>query len=140
MGVGGKERGNFRVESFTAWGSHVQGRCGSVAVDVSKRIDIALVLLHSAAFPKMEKSLLEHLLSLLTHPFTHRRLCLSMLHRPHKWMKELRYGATAEWPADIRDEIIACALACCVAESNIRWNTFQPPTRLATTAGRLTLL
>ena len=78
LGVGGKERGNFGEESFTAWGTHVQGCCGSVAVEVSKRIDIALVLLHSAASPKTEESLLGHFLSLLTHPFTHRRPCLSM--------------------------------------------------------------
>ena len=50
--VGGKERGNFGDESFTAWGTHVQGRCGRVVVEVSKRIDIALVLLHSCAFPE----------------------------------------------------------------------------------------
>ena len=34
-------------------------------------------------------------------------------------------GATVEWPADIRDEIIACALALCLAESNIRWRVSE---------------
>ena len=40
-------------------------------------------------------------------------------------MKELQYGATAEKPEDIRDKIIACALALCVAESIIRWRVSE---------------
>ena len=78
LAVGARERGNFGDETFTAWGTQVHGRLGSVGVEIGKRVDIALVLLHSAALPNTEKSLLEHLLSLLTHPFTHRRPCLSM--------------------------------------------------------------
>ena len=120
-----REQGNFGEENFTAWGTQVRGREGKVATELGKRVDIAIVLLQAAALASTEKSLLEHLLSLLTHPFTHRRPCLAMLHRAHKFVKELTYGEVVEWPADIRDEVIACALCLCVSEANIRWRVSE---------------
>ena len=48
-----------------------------------------------------------------------------MLHRAHKWLQELKYGASVVWPADIRDEIISCALTLCVAESDICWRVSE---------------
>ena len=92
-----------------------------MAAELNKRVDISIVLFNALALPSIERNLLEHLVSLLTHPFCHRRSCLSLLHRTHKWLRSLSYGQTCRWASDVHDELRICALTLLICESHVKW-------------------
>jgi len=117
------EKGEFGVgdENFVVWGTEVRSKPGLVGAEVSKRLDIAMLLLRATALPYTERKIVEHLLSLTTHPFCHRRVCLSFIHRSHKWCRQQLHGKRVRWPPDIRAEITMCALSLLICESHIRW-------------------
>ena len=106
---------------FTTWGTQVRNGPGLVGGEVNKRIDIAILLMRAISLRYTERNIVEHLLSLLTHPLCHRRCCLSFVHRAYKWASSLKYGRTVKWAADVKDEVLGCALLLFIADSHIRW-------------------
>ena len=112
-------------EVFVTWGTRVHSPLGLVGVECTKRSDIACVLLRAVALPLTERSLLEHLISLLTHPLVHRRPLLAYMHRVHKFIMGLAYGDLVPWPADIADELVMCSVCLIVAEAHIRWRVSE---------------
>lgn len=106
--------------SFVSWGTKVASFQGEVGAEPAKRVVISQILLHLFVLPKVFKVVLRKALGLAVHPIMHCKPIFSSLHRIFKWMYELVEHIAYIWPADIRDEVIYCALLLPVSYTNIR--------------------
>ena len=108
-------------EVFTMWGTEVASRPGLVGTPPSKRLAISCLLWQVVLLPTIERQVFERCLSLVIHPFSHRKEFMSFLHRSYRWAKTLTYGTIVDWAPDIRSELFVVSLLVLIAQAHIRW-------------------
>merc|ERR1711994_974590 len=81
--------------------------------------------LHVVLSGVISSGLATRLGALFTHPFMHRRECMSVFHRWFCWQSELLASGGVRMPPDIREELLLASLLLGVASANIRW-PFSP--------------
>ena len=72
-------------EVFTMWRTEVASRAGTVGTPPRKRLAIACVLWQVILMPTVERQTFERCLTLVIHPFSHRKEFMCFLHRSYTW-------------------------------------------------------
>ena len=96
--------------TLSLWGTEIIPHMGKVGAEAGKRMMLLLITLRALYLPLYTASFLLRLVSNFIHPLSHRRECLSMLHRVFKYISSLDNASVRRLPADILDELAMCAL------------------------------
>ena len=105
---------------FTAWGTEVSSTRGACGAPAERRLQLLLLTLLALSVPTCTKEALQSLLGSLIHPFMHHKSSMCLLGRAFRFVQEAPSDTAVKIPADVCDELLACALSLAVASTDIR--------------------
>jgi hypothetical protein len=112
----------FRNEpEFVAWGTQVESVPGWVGTPRIKRKLLGEFILECVQLKTVTRKLLEQLLGLLVHPFSHAKHLMSILQHSYVWLHQLPLKGPVKWNYIVRDELLSAVFMFPFAQSNIRW-------------------
>ena len=106
-------------ETFTAWGTTVEGRAGRVGVSLDKRRQISRLAYAVARYGYSTRTVLESLVGTIVHPFMHARHLMSTLLHTYPFIMNMG-PEEVRLPAAVVDELLACSILLCGAYTDIR--------------------
>ena len=115
-----------KCDNYTAWGTEVDSRSGRVGAPQRKLKHLSELIasvcsLPLVCLPLVSKKLLQGIVGLLVHPFTHRRNLMCVLQDTFVWIEKLRDGESRGLPNSVKEELTCCGLLLPVCHSNVRW-------------------
>ena len=108
------------AETFTAWGTTVEGRAGKAGVALNKRRQVARLVYSVARRGSCSKVILQSLVGSLVHPFMHRRCLMSTLQEVYKFIGDMPLRGECRLPAVVIDELLAGTLNIVFAFTDLR--------------------
>jgi hypothetical protein len=113
---------HFRNQTdFIALGTHVSSKSGWVGTPLSRRHVVATYILRVIQYGKATKKLMQKLLGLLIHPFSHRKCLMAILQFSYRWTETLSEHTETKLNFVVRDELLACLMLLPFAASSVRW-------------------
>ena len=109
------------MESFTAWGTFVEGRRGRAGAPLDRRISLARLLCSVAQSSTCDRKTLERLIGGTIHPLIHRRELMRVWGVRHRFLHDMKYGVATVLPNAVREELGAAALVLIAAHASLRW-------------------
>lgn len=110
-----------KLENYTAWGTEVCNRTGRVGAPMFKLKHLTDIIASVCSLKQVSKKLLQGVVGLLVHPFTHRRNLMCILQDTFTFIEKLKDGESRPLPPSVKEELICSGLVLPTCHSNIRW-------------------
>ena len=118
--VQSKSKGVKFSSRFTAWGTTVDGRGGTAAVDIEKRRQLSRLVFAVVRRGFVSKVILQSLIGSLVHPLMHARNLMCALNGPFRFLASMTPNEEVRMPAAVIDELIATMLWLSRAYTDLR--------------------
>ena len=79
------------------------------------------IIANVCSLKQVSKKLLQGVVGLLVHPFTHRRNLMCILQDTFTFIEKLKDGESRPLPPSVKEELICSGLVLPTCHSNIRW-------------------
>ena len=106
---------------FVAWGTSVDSASGRVGTPLAKLRHLLQATVEFCALRSCTKKLLQRLVGLFVHPFSHRRELMCVFSRVYGQIEQLPERKQGHLTAVCKQELRWAALLLPFAHSNIRW-------------------
>ena len=118
--VSAKKAFTFEHE-FVAWGTSVCSQSGRVGTPLTKLRHLLQATAEFCSLKRCSKKVLQKLVGLYVHPFTHRRELMCVFNRVYKQIERMQDRKLSLISESSKQELCFAALLLPFAHSNIRW-------------------
>ncbi|CAE7407977.1 unnamed protein product, partial [Symbiodinium sp. CCMP2592] len=124
-----------KQSKFTAWGTEVCSASGRVGAPQHKLRQLCQLVCRLLRLGRASKKCLQQVVGLFVHPFTHRRLCMSIFSEIYSLIESWPSKGEHKIPKVLAEELLGACLVLPLAATNVRWPVSR---RLSSTDASLT--